>query len=139
MVEKNGSQSRYRDRATRIRVPFECAFSDRLTSSAYRLKPAIYSVSSLFTLPTFSHIIPNRRPLPELNTEPKDSPMPRTREGSVYWSETRKSWIAQLDWTDDQGNRQQRKRQVVTKTEGKRLVKEWIGDLKKLGEAFFDA
>jgi len=65
--------------------------------------------------------------------------MPRPREGSVYWSEKRNSWIAQLDWIDHQGNRRQRKRQVGNKTEGNNLTKKWRRELEEQGEAYLDA
>jgi integrase len=65
--------------------------------------------------------------------------MPRSREGSVYENKKRKCYIAQLDWTDDQGKRRQRKRQVASKTEGKTLIKKWLRELEEEGSAYLDA
>lgn len=65
--------------------------------------------------------------------------MGRSREGSVKWDKNRKSWIARLDWIDEHGKKQCRKRHVGNKTEGLQLVKVWIRDLYDRGKAYLDA
>jgi integrase len=58
---------------------------------------------------------------------------------STYWSEQRKSWIAQLDWTDEAGKRRQRKRQTESKTEARDLCRRWIQELEAEGPKYLDA
>lgn len=64
----------------------------------------------------------------------------RKPRGCVYWSKARKSWIAQLDWVDeDTGKPRQRKRQVESKTGGQDLCRKWIQELKETGTEYLDA
>jgi integrase len=65
--------------------------------------------------------------------------MPRPRQGSITWNKKRKCWTARLDWTDDDGEKHCRKRQVESKTAGNILVKKWIRDLEEQGAAYLDA
>src|SRR5262245_47759124 len=65
--------------------------------------------------------------------------MARPREGSVNWNKKRKSWVARLDWVDEEGKRQCRKRQVENKSAGLQLVKTWIRDIEERGQVYLDA
>jgi integrase len=65
--------------------------------------------------------------------------MARPREGSVKWNKKRKSWIARLDWIDEDGKKQCRKRQVENKSAGLHLVKIWIRDIEERGQVYLDA
>jgi integrase len=65
--------------------------------------------------------------------------MGRPRQGSVYWNKQRRTWIAQIDWTDDAGKRRQRKRQVGNKSEGNTLVKKWMREIDEHDVAYIDA
>jgi hypothetical protein len=65
--------------------------------------------------------------------------MGRPRTGSVYWSDKRKSWIAQLDWTDDHGKPKQRKRHVESEAAGRALKNKWVRELEEQGEAYLEA
>jgi integrase len=65
--------------------------------------------------------------------------MARPREGCVTWNKKRGAWIARLDWTDDAGHKQSRKRQVENKSAGNVLVKQWIRELEEQGAAYLDA
>ncbi|HEU0179423.1 MAG TPA: site-specific integrase [Blastocatellia bacterium] len=65
--------------------------------------------------------------------------MGRPRQGSVYYNKARKTYIAQLDWTDDTGKRRQRKRQVENISAGNNLVKKWIREIDEHDVAYIDA
>src|SRR5262245_60747061 len=65
--------------------------------------------------------------------------MGRPRQGSVYYNNARKAYIAQLDWTDDAGQRRQRKRQVENRSAGLALVKKWIREIDEHDMAYIDA
>lgn len=53
----------------------------------------------------------------------------RPGTGSVYYSSPRKSWVAQLDWTEN-GKRRCRRRHAESESDGREMVKGWIADLK---------
>lgn len=61
--------------------------------------------------------------------------MPRPRTGSVKYNEKRQTWVARLDWKDEAGKERCRKAQVSNKTEGNRLVGNWIRELETGGSA----
>src|SRR5215831_10157412 len=65
--------------------------------------------------------------------------MPKQRQGSVTWNKKRKCWQARLDWSDPDGRRRCRKRQVENKSAGNSLVKAWIRDLEESGETYLHA
>jgi integrase len=62
--------------------------------------------------------------------------MGRQRTGCVNWSRSRKAWVARLDWVDEGGRKQCRKRQVTNKSEGQRLVKDWLRELEEQGQEY---
>src|SRR5262249_32292164 len=59
----------------------------------------------------------------------------RTGSGCVTYNRTRETWVARLDWFDEAGHRHSRKKQVKTKTDGKKLVKKWMRELERHGSA----
>jgi integrase len=65
--------------------------------------------------------------------------MPRPRTGSVKWNKQRKYWQARLDWVDENGKDQCRKRRVASKTEGGQIVKQWIRELEDQGSDYIHA
>jgi integrase len=65
--------------------------------------------------------------------------MARPRTGSVTYNKRRKYWEARLDWADENGKGHCRKRKVENKSEGNRVVKQWIRELDEYGQAYLDA
>jgi integrase len=64
--------------------------------------------------------------------------MPRQRTGGVNYDKKRRAWVARLDWTDVTGGRRCRKKQVLNKTEGGKLLKKWLKELGEHGETIID-
>ena len=65
--------------------------------------------------------------------------MPKLRKGFTKWNEKRNSYVARLDWTDADGKKHCRKRQVENKTKGNDEINKWIRDLEEQGEAYLEA
>jgi integrase len=64
--------------------------------------------------------------------------VPKQRTGYVYFDKERKTWIARVTFPSEEGKRRNVKRAVISKTEGKLLLKRLINEIDDHGESTVD-